>query len=128
MSNKNQGIQMNGGTINAEQLAVGDKAQATKTTYTVAEGHQSDKQNDLANAIAELLQSLESHRTEITNFAEVSQAVNAVAEEVQKETPNKITLKGLLVGVKESVGSLAEIVQKIGVLQKAITTVTGIIW
>jgi hypothetical protein len=56
----------------------------------------------------------------------VSQAVEQIAQEVKKEQPSKLALKGLLSAIKESVGSVVEIVEKVGLLQKAVAVVTGL--
>jgi uncharacterized protein YqeY len=126
MSQNNEGVIVSGGNFNAGQVAVGKGAQAIQTTYSLANEFQSEGKEDLAKAITELLTSLESHRPQIADYDEVSQAVQQVAEEVKKEQPSKLTLKGLLNAVKESVGSVVEIVEKVGLLQKAIAVVTGI--
>lgn len=126
MSQNNEGVIVSGGAFNAGQVAVGKGAQAIQTTYNLANEFQSEGKEDLAKAITELLTSLEAHRPQIADYDEVSQAVQQVAEEVKKEQPSKLTLKGLLNAVKESVGSVVEIVEKVGLLQKAIAVVTGI--
>ncbi|MBD3885614.1 GatB/YqeY domain-containing protein [Phormidium tenue FACHB-886] len=126
MSQNNEGVVVSGGTFNAGQVTVGKGAQAIQTTYNLANEFQSEGKEDLAKAITELLTSLESHRPQIADYDEVSQAVQQIAEEVKKEQPSKLTLKGLLNAVKESVSSVVEIVEKIGLLQKAIAVVTGI--
>jgi translation initiation factor 2B subunit (eIF-2B alpha/beta/delta family) len=126
MSQNNEGIIVSSGTFNAGQVTVGKGAQAIQTTYNLASEFQSDGKNDLAKALTELLTSLEDHRTQIADYDEVSQAVQQIAEEVKKKEPSKLTLKGLLTAIKESVGSVVEIVEKVGFLQKAIALVTGL--
>jgi uncharacterized protein YqeY len=127
MSQNNEGIIVSGGNfIGAGQVAVGKGAQAIQTTYNLASEFQSEGKEDLAKAITELLTSLETHRPQVADYDEVSQAVKQIAEEVKKEQPSKLTLKGLLNAVKESVGSVVEIVEKVGLLQKAIALVTGL--
>ena len=126
MSQDNEGIIVSGGTFSADQVVVGKGAQAIQTTYNLASEFQAEGKEDLAKAIKELLTSLEDHRHQIADYDEVSQAVQQIAEEVKKEQPSKLTLKGLLNAVKESVGSVVEIVQKVGLLQKAIAVITGL--
>ncbi len=126
MNSNNDGIIISGGSLNAEQVAVGQGAQAIKTTYNLAQELENDDRQELARAIKELLQSLEAHQPDIDDYDEVSQAVQQITEEVQKEQPSKLTLKALLNGVKESVGSIVEIVEKVGLLQKAIAVTTGL--
>jgi hypothetical protein len=125
MSQNNEGIIVSGGNFSAGQVVVGKGAQAIQTTYNLANEFQSEGKEDLAKAITDLLTSLETHRLQIANYDEVSQVVQQIAEEVKKEQPSKLTLKGLLNAVKESVGSVVEIVEKVGLLQKAIAVITG---
>jgi uncharacterized protein YqeY len=126
MNQNNEGIIVSGGTFSAGQVAVGKGAQAIQTTYNLAIEFQAEGKTDLAQAMTALLTALEVHRPQIADYDEVSQAVQQIAEEVKKETPSKLTLKGLLSAVKESVGSVVEIVEKVGLLQKAIGLVTGL--
>lgn len=126
MNQNNEGIIVSGGTFSAGQVAVGKGAQAIQTTYNLASEFQSEGKTDLVQAMTALLTALETHRPQIADYDEVSQAVQQIAEEVKKETPSKLTLKGLLGAVKESVGSVVEIVEKVGLLQKAIGLVTGL--
>jgi hypothetical protein len=126
MNQNNEGIIVSGGTFSAGQVAVGKGAQAVQTTYNLASEFQAEGKTDLAQAMTALLTALEAHRPQIADYDEVSQAVQQIAEEVKKETPSKLTLKGLLSAVKESVGSVVEIVEKVGLLQKAIGLLTGL--
>ena len=126
MNSNNEGIIVSGGSFHADQVAVGKGAQAIKTTYNLAHELRENNQQDLAAAVTELLQALEAHQSDISDYGEVSQAVQQITEEVQKEQPSKLTLKALLSGVKESVGSIVEIVEKVGLLQKAIAVTTGL--
>jgi translation initiation factor 2B subunit (eIF-2B alpha/beta/delta family) len=123
----NQGIIVNNdGTFNANQVAVGQGAQAIQNTYNLANQLQSLGKDDVAQAITGLLKSLENPAVEGAVKEQAAQEIQAVAEEAQKEKPNKFTLKGLLTSLKESVGSVAEIAEKLTVLQKAIALMMGI--
>jgi translation initiation factor 2B subunit (eIF-2B alpha/beta/delta family) len=123
----NQGIIVsNDGTFHAGQVAVGQGAQAIKNTYNLANQLQESGQEQIAQAITELLKSLESQNVQDAVKEQAAQEIQAVAEEAQKEKPNKFTLKGLLTSLKESVGSVAEIAEKLTVLQKAIALMMGI--
>jgi translation initiation factor 2B subunit (eIF-2B alpha/beta/delta family) len=123
----NQGIIVNNdGTFNANQVKVGQGAQAIQNTYNLANQLQSLGKDDVAQAITGLLKSLENPAVEGAVKEQAAQEIQAVAEEAQKEKPNKFTLKGLLTSLKESVGSVAEIAEKLTVLQKAIALMMGI--
>jgi translation initiation factor 2B subunit (eIF-2B alpha/beta/delta family) len=126
MSEYNEGINISGGSLSAGQIAVGHGAQAIQNTYKLANQLGESGKSEVAEAITELLQALEANNDKITDKEEVAQAVHQVAEEVQKEKPNKFTLKGLLSTLKESVGSVAEIAEKVTILQKAIALMMGL--
>ena len=126
MNTNNKGMIVTGGSVNADQIAVGKGAQAIKTTYRLADELEEQGKEDLSMAIRELLKSLEANKAQLSDYDDVTDAVEKITEEIKKDKPSKLTLKGLLSAVKESVGSVVEIVEKIGSLQKAIAVVTGI--
>ena len=126
MSVHNEGINISGGSLNAGQIAVGRGAQAIQNTYNLANQLEEAGKSGVAQAITELLKALEANSNKVADQEEVTQAVQQVAEEVQKEKPNKFTLKGLLSSLKESLGSVAEIAGQVTILQKAIALMLGL--
>lgn len=126
MSETNQGIIVSGGSFNAGQIAIGDHAQAIQNTYNLANAFQDEGKDELASSLKDLLAAIEAHRDILNDYDEISNAIHQIAEETKKDKPSKISLKGLLDGVKDSVGTVADIAQKVGVLQKAIAVVTGL--
>ncbi|NJK67750.1 MAG: hypothetical protein HC789_11630 [Microcoleus sp. CSU_2_2] len=126
MSQSNKGIQVTGGSFNANQVAVGSGAKAVQNTYNLANQLEKSGKGEVAQAITELLKVLEAHSDQVADKEEVTQAVEQVAEEVQKEKPNKFTLKGLLSSLKESLGSVVEIAEKVTVLQKVVAVMLGL--
>lgn len=127
MSGYNEGINVSGNaSLSAEQIAVGRNAQAIQNTYNLASQLQESGKNEVAQAITELLKTLEVHSDKVADKEEVTQVVQQVAEEVQKEKPNKFTLKGLLSDLKESLGSVAEIAEKVTVLQRVVALMMGL--
>jgi translation initiation factor 2B subunit (eIF-2B alpha/beta/delta family) len=126
MSRHNEGINISGGTLNAEQIAVGRGSQTSQNTYNLANQLGESGKSEVAQAITELLKALEINSDKIMDKEEVTQSIQQVAEEVQKEKPNKFTLKGLLSTLKESLGSVAEIAEKVTILQKAIALMMGL--
>lgn len=126
MSGHNEGINVSGGSLSAGQIAVGSGAQAIQNTYNLANQLGESGKSEVAQAITELLKALEVHSDKVPDKEEVTQAVQQVAEEVQKEKPNKFTLKGLLSSLKESLGSVVEITEKVTVLQKVVALMMGL--
>jgi translation initiation factor 2B subunit (eIF-2B alpha/beta/delta family) len=126
MSQFSEGINISGGLFHADQVAVGQGAQAIQNTYNIASQLKAGGKEEVAQAITELLKALEANSNRISDKEEIAQAVQQVAEETQKEKPNKLTLKGLLGGLKESIGSVTEITEKIAALKKAIALMMGL--
>jgi translation initiation factor 2B subunit (eIF-2B alpha/beta/delta family) len=126
MSGHNEGINISGGSLSAGNIAVGRGAQAIQNTYNLANQLEEAGKSGVAQAITELLKALEANSNQVADQEEVTQAVRQVAEEVQKEKPNKVTLKGLLSSLKESLGSVAEIAVHVTILQKAIALMMGL--
>jgi len=126
MSQCNNGINVSGGELHVNQAAVGRGAQAIQNTYNLASQLQESGKGEVAQAITELLKALEAHSDKVAGKEEVTEAVQQVAEEVQKEKPNKFTLKGLLSSLKESLGSVVEIAEKVTVLQRVVALMMGL--
>lgn len=126
MTQENHGIIVSGGAFHADQVAVGRNAQAVKNIYGIAHELQASGKEEIATQLTELIELLKARQGDIQESEEVIQAVQQVAEELQKEKPNRLTLKSLLNGIKEGVGAVTEVVEKIGALQTAIALVTGL--
>jgi DNA-binding transcriptional regulator GbsR (MarR family) len=127
MSGHNEGINISGGDVRIDgQVAVGRGAQAIQNTYNIADQLQASGKDEIAQAITDLLKTLEAHSDKVSDKEEVAEAVQQIAEETQKEKPNKLAVKGLLASLKESLGSVVEIAEKITVLQKVIGVMMGI--
>jgi len=126
MSSSNEGIIVSGGWLNAGQVVVGRDSQAIQNTYNTVSDLQSSGKDNVATAIIELLKAIEVNSDGLQEQEEVIEAISKVAEEVKKEKPSKLTLKGLLNSVAEAVAPVAEILQKVVVLKAAIATLTGI--
>jgi translation initiation factor 2B subunit (eIF-2B alpha/beta/delta family) len=126
MAQKNQGIIISGGTFNAEQVAIGKGAQAIQHIQTLTDAMKTDGKVDLAQTITDFLEVIENHKEELSDYDELLQAIQQIIEEVKKDKPNKLTLKGLLAAIKESVGSVAEIFENVNLLQNSIALVTGL--
>ncbi|UBF24398.1 DUF5955 family protein [Kovacikia minuta CCNUW1] len=126
MSQHNEGIQVTGGSFNAGQVGVGRGARVIQNTYNIASQLQADGKEEVAQAITELLKALEAHGNQIADKEEVTQTVEKIAAEAQKEKPDKLTLKGFLTLLKESLGSVVEVAEKVTVLQKVIALMMGI--
>ena len=123
--NRNEGIVVSGGSISSNQLAVGRNAQAVQNTYNLAGRLENDGEGEVARAITELVNALESSDAAMSFKEEAIEITQEVTKEVSKENPNKFTLKGMLSSIKEVVSPTAELVEKVAVLQKAIALMMG---
>lgn len=123
---KNEGIVVSGGSFQAEQVAVGRNAQAIQHTYNLTKQLTDVGKDEIAEAIHQLLEAIEAQNCETSLEKESVQTVQKITEEVQKEEPNKFTLKGMLSSLQETLGSITEIASKLNILKKAIALMLGL--
>ena len=119
---KNEGIYMTGGTINAEQLAVGRKARAVKIVSLADQALDRKGLQDIREKLDELVNILTAHADALDNPDEVLDSTEAVAAELSKDKPNKLTLTAILSGLASSVQSVAAVATAVEALKHAITT------
>jgi translation initiation factor 2B subunit (eIF-2B alpha/beta/delta family) len=117
---RNEGVQMSGGTINAGAFAVGRGAQATNTVAAASRALEERGQAQLAERLEELLLALEANASRLSNADEVREATQVVAEELVKDRPNKTTVTGVLSGIAESVKSVASLATATHALAQAV--------
>jgi uncharacterized protein YqeY len=120
MASENKGIIVTGGIFNADQVTVGENSTAYKSISTSAAALSQSGREDIAQALEQLVKVLKAYSGEIPSEEEVVAGVQQVAEEINKEKPNKLTLNSLLDGIKNVVDPIAEIAQKVTVLKSAI--------
>ncbi len=118
---KNEGIYMTGGTINAEQIAVGRKARATKIVSSANQALEQKGLQEVRDKLDELVNALTTHADALDNPDEVLDSAEVVAEELSKDKPNKLTLTAILGGIASSVQSVAAIATAVDALKHAIT-------
>jgi hypothetical protein len=118
---KNEGIYMTGGTINAEQIAVGRKARATKIVSSANQALEQKGLQEVRDKLDELVNALTTHADALDNPDEVLDSAEVVAEELSKDKPNKLTLTAILSGIASSVQSVAAIATAVDALKHAIT-------
>ncbi|NBD35802.1 MAG: hypothetical protein GVY30_07360 [Chloroflexi bacterium] len=123
---RNEGIIVNGGTFQADQVSVGKHSQVYQTLYKTVNDLETSDKHEVAQAIAELAKAIEAHKERLEASDELMEVVKQIAEESQKDNPNKLTLKGLLKTIKEVVSPIAEISSKIFALQQVLSKVLGV--
>lgn len=123
----NEGIYISGqGKLEADQIAVGRKSQAIKVVYGATSDLQASGKAQVAQAIEDLLKGLEAQSGKVPDEQEVIEAIQQIAEEAKKEKPSKLTLKGLLNGIKDVVDPIAELLPKVVALRTAIAAMLGL--
>lgn len=125
MSERNEGIIIHGGKFRADQVSVGKNSQAYQNIYRSVTDLESSGKNEVAQAIAELVEAIETHKEKLQELDELMEVVKQIAEESCKDNPNKLTLKGLLNTVKDVVTPVAEISAKIFTLQQILSKIIG---
>ena len=114
---RNEGLIITGGTINADQIAVGPYAQAIKAAN---EALTQKGMQEIRVRLDELVQALNNHAGALGNPDEVRDSTEVVAKELSKEKPNKLTLTAVLTGIASSVQSVSAIAVAVEALKNAI--------
>lgn len=118
---KNEGVIQHGGSINAGNLAVGRGATATQYQSASSDAGLAAVQAQL-DKVLELL-ATKSH--EIPDHEDVVQSAQSLKQELDKDKPNKLTLKSLLSGIADSVKSVTTVATAVEALRTAITALFG---
>ena len=126
MNSGNEGIYISGGSLNADQIAVGKGSTAIKNIYGSVQSLEDSGKQDVATAVRDLITVLEQCSDQIKDKQEIIEAIQQVAEEADKESPSKVSLKGLLSGIKNVVDPITEVAQKVTALRVAIGLMLGI--
>jgi hypothetical protein len=113
---RNEGIQISGGTINAENIAVGRGA-------TVVAELRERGQDEVARRLEELVRQLQEHQDEVPNVALVRAATETVTEELAKERPDTSRVREVLTAISESVRSVTGLASAADGLLKAVQLV-----
>jgi translation initiation factor 2B subunit (eIF-2B alpha/beta/delta family) len=116
---RNEGISMSGGRIEAGALAIGRGARATNVVEAAGQTLTGRGQAELADRLADLVRQLEAHASRLDNADELRETTEAVASELAKDKPNRITVTGLLDGLAKGVGSVAGLTTAVHALAQA---------
>jgi hypothetical protein len=108
----NEGIIVKGGSLSAENLAVGKSASINVNSV--------EKNKDLIRRVEALLVVLEEEKNNIPNHDEVKRAGQTVKDEVQKEKPDPGILSVLLSLISSSVPPIATITKAVKAVKEAV--------
>jgi hypothetical protein len=116
----NEGIQMSGGWIKADALAVGRGAKANNIVRTVGRELEERGHAELGQRLEELLRQLDIHTSRLSNAEELKESTQLIAEELMKDRPNKTTVTGVLTGIGQSVKFVADLATAAEALSQAV--------
>jgi translation initiation factor 2B subunit (eIF-2B alpha/beta/delta family) len=120
----NEGIQMSGGRIKANALAVGRGAKAYNIVRTASRQLEERGHAELGQRLEELLRQLDIHASRLSNAEELKESTQQVAEELMKDRPNRTTVIGILTGIGQSVKSVADLATATAALAQAVQLFT----
>ncbi len=118
--NRYEGIYVAGGSFQADQVAVGRNAKATKILNTAEDQLTQKGMTEVRDKLAELLQAINTNADSLNNPDEVLGSTEVVANELAKDEPNKVTVMGVLNGIAENVRSVAGVATAADSLAKAV--------
>lgn len=120
---QNEGIILQGGSIQADQIAVGRNAQAIKTIDAASDSLAQKGLQEIQEKLQQLVKALEQNGNALDNQSEILDSTAVVAEELKKDKPNKLTLNAMLEGIAQGVKSVSTIATAVEALKQVITIV-----
>jgi hypothetical protein len=117
---RNEGIYQSGGSIQADQIAVGRNARAAKILNVTNDVLEQKGLQEIRDKLDELLKVIIEHANSLDAPDEVLDSTEIVAKELAKDKPNKLTVTGVLTGIADGVKSVASIATAAEALRKAV--------
>lgn len=117
---RNEGVIVTGGTFTATNTAIGRKAQVNG-----AQAHSTEAMKEAQKQMDLILGLLQEHAAQIPNHADVTDAAQAVKNEITKDKPNRLTLRSLVEGIASSVKSVSTMAVAVEALKTAIAALLG---
>jgi hypothetical protein len=119
MGYRDESIHIQGGTINAEALAIG--AQARAEVVKTGETLRGQDHGEVADRLAVLERAVEAHKDRLPDPEQVLEAVAALAAALRDQRPNRVTVKGLLAGIADHVRAVGGLVDATRALAEAVS-------
>jgi hypothetical protein len=114
MERANEGLSQSGGSIQAGAMAVGRGATASNVSNTVCDALREGGRGPIADRLDELLRALRDHAAELPDPDGIQGSADTVVHELARDEPNKITILGILSGIRDTVGSVSGIAAAAG--------------
>lgn len=116
----NEGIYQTGGTINAEQLAVGRNASVIKTVNAASQALEQKGLQEVQEKLQIFMDTLSAHLDRLDNREEILESAETVAKELTKKKPNKLTVTAVLDGITSGVKSVTNLATASELLKQAV--------
>jgi hypothetical protein len=116
----NEGAYITGGSIKAEQVAMGRQARATKIVNAADDALEQKGLTEIRNKLDELLRAISAQADSLDNRDEVLDSTETVAKELAKDKPNKLTITAVLSGMAESAKTVAGVATAVQALRSAV--------
>jgi hypothetical protein len=118
----NEGVSVTGsGQVKVKgSMAVGRNAQAISTIRETGSVLEERGQEELREKLDALLAALEQHADELEDPDDAFGATQLVADELRKDKPSKLTIKGVLAGLAGAAGSAGAVAQAALTLAQAV--------
>jgi hypothetical protein len=116
----NEGIIISGGTVQVGAMAAGRNARAVNNVESASAALATRGQAELAEKLDELLQVIRKHEAELPDRDEALELTGRVAEELEREQPDKPTVESFLARLAASAGSATTIVNAVTTLSHAV--------
>jgi hypothetical protein len=112
-------VQITGGTVNVQAMAVGDHATATVNNY--AEALKAAGHDAVLAKLSEVAEALKAHGDALPDQQTTADYVERIAKAAADKAPDKLTLKGFLAGLADEVKSVAAIATTVTDLAGAVS-------
>lgn len=117
---RNEGIIQHGGSLRGDVIAVGRQARAVKILATADDALRQKGLQDIHDRLQEVVHALTQHADSLKNPDEIFDSAQAVAEELSKDKPNKLTINSVLEGIANGVKSVATVATAVEALRSAV--------
>jgi hypothetical protein len=123
LPDRNEGVIVSGGTLNADVRAVGRRAQAIKNVTSSADTLAAGGRDEVADRLRALIAAIEAHADELGEPDELARSTETVAHELESEKPNTLTVRAVLDGLARAAGPVTAVAQAATALQAAVAAI-----
>jgi len=117
---RNDGVVITGGTVEAGQIVAGKNSRVKGTFQGAIGSPGTQERQDVTDAIKQFIIELREHQDEVSNYPDVVDSTELLADELEKPVPNKLIANGMLSSIKEGVGTVSGLVAAVASLGTAI--------